>query len=111
MEKDEFSDVVGNFRSLHEYAHRGRIEIKKFKAETWVNHVKIWWKYLPATCPFCDGDLALVHRDNPFDVLYCKQHGFLKVYSMDGLLEIHPTLESALGPQGYAYHLKQFKKR
>lgn len=72
------------------------MDIIGLKPEAWVSKVKEWFKYFPVTCPFCNTDLILVHRDNPFDVLYCRNHGFLKVYSMDGFLELHPTLESAL---------------
>jgi hypothetical protein len=85
--------------------------MNRIEAKEWVQKVKEWNAYLPATCPFCDTKLSIVHLDNPYDVVYCWKHGFLKIDSLNGFLEVHSTLESALGEEGYEFHLFRIKKR
>ena len=85
--------------------------IPKLKPKDWASKVKEWNGYLPATCPFCDTKLSITHLDNPYDVVYCWRHGFMKVDSLNGFLEIHPTLKSALGEEGYQYHVKHCVRR
>lgn len=65
----------------------------EYKSNEWRNKVKTWMGYLPATCPFCDELLSLAHADNPFDILYCKKHGYLKIDSLNGVLTILEEIE------------------
>ena len=86
--------------------------IRRFKPKEWIPKVSKWNGYLPVTCPFCNTKVSIVHSDNPYDIVYCWKHGFLKIYSLEGYLEIHPTLMSALGSrEAYEFHIKYCLKR
>jgi hypothetical protein len=64
----------------------------RFIIEEYSKKIKKFIGYLIGNCPFCDSDLTIFARDNPFDILKCEKYGLLYIDSLTHELIVGKTL-------------------